>query len=106
MRVCDRFIGEIPLDLPLVLRQSNPRTPILLLHKQEQEGAEKLVADFAARKQSRLLRVVLSGTGTAEERTARKLIHKAMAEVRWSLSIVLTSFDTIISPGFSHHLIR
>ena len=77
-----RFIGEIPLDLPLVLRQSNPRTPILLLHKQEQEGAEKLVADFAARKQSRLLRVVLSGTGTAEERTARKLIHKAMAEVR------------------------
>ena len=77
-----RFIGEIPLDLPLVLRQSSPRTPILMLHLQEHDSAEKLVMDFAARKQIRLVRVVMSGVGSVEERAARKLLHKAMTDVR------------------------
>lgn len=93
MFVCARFIGEIPLDLPLVLRQSSPRTPILMLHRQEHDSAEKLVTEFAARKQNRLLRVVLSGGGATEERTARKLIYKAMADV--------SSHQLVV--GFPHH---
>ena len=63
-----------------------------MLHCQEHDSAEKLVMDFAARKQIRLVRVVMSGVGAPEERAARKVLHKAMADVR-SWTSDLPHFD-------------
>jgi hypothetical protein len=79
--IFDRFCGEVSLDLPLVLRQSSPTIPILMLYQDNPQVARRLVYDFAMRKQMKTLVVSLSGAGIAEDRVARKKIQKAAQEV-------------------------
>lgn len=47
----DRYTTEVPLDLPFAYRQSESRTPIVLLYTQEANMVEKLVIEGAQRKQ-------------------------------------------------------
>ena len=47
----DRYTTEMPLDLPFAYRQSESRTPIVLLYTQEANMVEKLVIEGAQRKQ-------------------------------------------------------
>ena len=47
----DRYNTEMPLDLPFAYRQSESRTPIVLLYTQEANMVEKLVIEGAQRKQ-------------------------------------------------------
>ena len=70
------------MDLPILLRQSSPMVPILLLYKQEGDTAIRLFTDFANRKQNKFLTLAISDNNPSSERTARKYIQKAMAEVR------------------------
>ena len=56
--------------------------PILLLYKQEADTANKLFTDFANRKQNKFLTLSVSDDNPSSERTVRKYIQKAMAEVR------------------------
>ena len=66
-----------------ILRQSCPTTPVLFLYNQEREMAEKIITEFANRKQCRTLVVTLSGVGQTEERLAKKYLQKGMEEGLW-----------------------
>lgn len=46
-----RYTSEIPLDLPFAFRQSESRTPIVLLYSGEANMVEKLVIEAAQKKQ-------------------------------------------------------
>ena len=50
-RVPFRYTTEMPLDLPFAYRQSESRTPIVLLYTQEANMVEKLVIEGAQKKQ-------------------------------------------------------
>ena len=76
-----RFCGEVSLDLPLVLRQSSPTIPILMLYQDNPQMAHRLVQDFATRKQVKTIIVALSGAGVTEDRMAKRKILKAAQEV-------------------------
>ena len=49
-----RCTGEIPLDLPFAYRQSECRTPIVLVYTKEANMVEKLVIEGAQKKQVRM----------------------------------------------------
>ena len=76
-----RYHGEVGIDLPLMLRQSTPAKPLLLLYEKKGDTAERLFTEFAAKKQNKTLSVTLTSNNVSEERQARKLLQKAMAEV-------------------------
>ncbi|XP_048577711.1 dynein axonemal heavy chain 8 isoform X3 [Nematostella vectensis] len=80
-----RYTSELSLDLPYTYRQSDCRTPIVLLYTQEANMVEKLVTEGAERKQVEIQIVALCNTGSNEERMARKLIHRAMQQGSWVL---------------------
>ena len=92
-----RYYGDVPVDLPVLLRQSSPKIPILLLYKQEGDTANKLFTDFANRKQNKFITLTISDNNPSSERTTRRYIQKAMAEVR-----VIALY---ISDKFTDHLI-
>jgi hypothetical protein len=69
------------LDLNGALRQSSPKTPLLVLYLTEKEVAEKTVMNFAAKKQLDLIPVSMSGPTHAIEKATRKCLMKAMATV-------------------------
>jgi hypothetical protein len=87
-----RYVGDIPLDVNLLLRQVGPATPIVVLYRSERASAERLVEENAARRPHPLLRIHLSGTGHAEEKRARKLLTQARNQV---LCAVLLSFPSL-----------
>lgn len=80
-----KYNTEMPLDLPFAYRQSESRTPIVLLYTQEANMVEKLVIEGAQRKQVELHVLALANVGIGEERAARKTIHKAMVQGHWVL---------------------
>lgn len=80
-----KYTTEVPLDLPFAYRQSESRTPIVLLYTQEANMVEKLVIEGAQRKQVELHVLALANVGIGEERAARKTIHKAMVQGHWVL---------------------
>lgn len=80
-----KYTTEMPLDLPFAYRQSESRTPIVLLYTQEANMVEKLVIEGAQKKQVELHVLALANVGIGEERVARKLIHKAMVQGHWVL---------------------
>ena len=80
-----RYSGEIPLDMSAVLRQSSPQIPILIIYSTERDTAEKLVFEFANRKQVKTLVAHLSGSGASEDRTVKRLLAKGMKEVTFAL---------------------
>ena len=88
-----RYAYDVPLDPGLVLRQSSPVTPIMLLYTREGDLAERLFTEFAAKKQTTSAVVSLSNAEPNEERRARKAIQKAMQDVSethpWTPSIKL-----------------
>ena len=92
-----RYYGDVPVDLPVLLRQSSPKIPILLLYKQEGDTANKLFTDFANRKQNKFITLTISDNNPSSERTTRRYIQKAMAEVR----VIALYF----SDQFTDHLI-
>ncbi|KAI8520697.1 hypothetical protein Bbelb_004510 [Branchiostoma belcheri] len=80
-----KYAGEIPLDLPGVLRQSTPQTPIILLYTSESDLAETLFTEFAAKKQEACQVVYLSSGSPQEERRVRRAMAKAAEEGHWLL---------------------
>ncbi|XP_066278010.1 uncharacterized protein [Branchiostoma lanceolatum] len=80
-----KYAGEIPLDLPSVLRQSTPQTPIILLYTSESDLAETLFVEFAAKKQESCQVVYLSSGSPQEERRVRRAMAKAAEEGHWLL---------------------
>lgn len=80
-----KYTSEMPLDLPFAFRQSESRTPIVLLYSQEANMVEKLVVEGAQRKQVELHVLALANVGIGEERLARKMIHRAMVQGHWVL---------------------
>ena len=77
-----RYSGEYALDLATCVKQSTPQTPILLLYTTESDTAERLLNEQANKKGVKISAVPISGQAPlAEEKTARKYIAKAMAEV-------------------------
>ena len=46
-----RYASDLPLDLGFVHRQSDAKTPILLLYDEESSTLESLVRDMAGKKQ-------------------------------------------------------
>jgi len=80
-----KYTSEMPLDLPFAYRQSESRTPIVLLYTQEANMVEKLVIEGAQKKQVELHVLALANVGIGEERVARKMIHKAMVQGHWVL---------------------
>ena len=81
-----RCSGDVTLDHQLLLKQSGPTTPLLIMYTMEKDAAEKVLYEFARRKQQSYKSVVLSGSGAGEERLARKTIQEAMTEVNNGLS--------------------
>ncbi|ESO89151.1 hypothetical protein LOTGIDRAFT_229063 [Lottia gigantea] len=80
-----KFFGEIPLDLPSLLRQSSTSIPIILLFSFEGDLASKLFTDFANRKQAKSIVINLTDYSPATDKYVKKQIQKAMAEGSWIL---------------------
>lgn len=89
-----RFCGDIGPDLPMVLRQSTPKIPILMLHTTEAQTAQKLFNEFAVKKQTKIQIVPLSGHGAAAEKVVKKHLMKGMAEVCVRLLSRLANYCT------------
>ncbi|XP_068697910.1 dynein axonemal heavy chain 8-like [Montipora foliosa] len=80
-----KYTSEMPLDLPFAFRQSESRSPIVLLYTQEANMVEKLVIEGAQKKQVELHVLALANVRIGEERVARKMIHRAMVQGYWVL---------------------
>ena len=78
-----RYYGDVGVDLPTLLRQSSPLIPIMLLYRLEAEVALKLFNDFAYKKQVKTHILPVTDNNPNTEKTARKFIQKAMAEVSY-----------------------
>ncbi|XP_071801693.1 uncharacterized protein [Asterias amurensis] len=105
-----RYIGEVALDLPGVVRQSTPLTPILLLYTKEGDLAERMFHEYAAKKQCKTLVVPLCNSEQNEERSTRRAIQTAMQEGTWVLlqnghnsSHMLNSLETILQESNNKH---
>ncbi|XP_071504103.1 dynein axonemal heavy chain 5-like [Diadema antillarum] len=75
-----KYAGDVPIDPGLVMRQTSPTIPILMLYTREGDLAERIFHEMAAKKQMRSSVVSLSNAEAGEERRARKAIQKAMQE--------------------------
>ncbi|XP_064629693.1 uncharacterized protein LOC135488785 isoform X2 [Lineus longissimus] len=81
-----KFIADTGYDFNLILKQSTPKTPILMLNTQEPEVATKLFLDFAIKKQGMMASVIhLYNSSHAKEKNTKKAIQKAMEEGSWIL---------------------
>ena len=78
-----RYSGDVPFDHQYVLKQSTPTTPVLIMYTREKDAGEKTLHEFARKKQQGYKTIMLSGSGPAEDRQARKTIQECMAEVKW-----------------------
>lgn len=76
-----RMLSDQLLDLSALLKQSAPHVPILVLYNGEQEVAERLVSDLAQSRQVDTLRMTLTGHTSGEDKTARALVQRAIAQV-------------------------
>ncbi|XP_028415382.1 dynein heavy chain 8, axonemal-like isoform X2 [Dendronephthya gigantea] len=99
-----RYTSDLPLDLAFVHRQSDSRTPVLLLYDEESSILQTLVRDLAGKKQVDLSVVHLATGCSNEERYARRSLHKAMTEGTWLLLLdghnsprLLDMLDSLIS---------
>ena len=79
--VCYRYVGDVSLDIGLLLKQSSATTPLLLMYAKEPEAAEKMFSEFASKKQCKSLVLNLSDYGPTEEKMARKMLQHAAKEV-------------------------
>ena len=78
-----RYSGDVPFDHQYVLKQSTPTTPVLIMYTREKDAGEKTLHEFARKKQQGYKTIMLSGSGPAEDRQARKTIQECMAEVKY-----------------------
>ncbi|XP_035829673.1 dynein heavy chain 5, axonemal isoform X2 [Aplysia californica] len=92
-----KYNSDISLDLPTVLRQSTPTLPIMLLFRNESEQTFKMFQDFANKKQTRVITVLLTDNNMGDERAVKKQILKGMAEGMWVL---------LHNAHNSHHLLN
>lgn len=87
-RTCDRYYGDMGLDLSVMYKQSAPvppstlSLPILLLYSFEAEAAQSRFLDFSGRRQAPRLMVTITDNSQATRSKVRKTIRKAIAEVR------------------------
>jgi hypothetical protein len=58
-RDCFRYTSDLPLDLGFVYRQTDSRTPVLLLYDEESSVLETLVKDLAGKKQVTVLHTLV-----------------------------------------------
>ncbi|XP_055889445.1 dynein axonemal heavy chain 8-like isoform X4 [Biomphalaria glabrata] len=100
-----KYITDISLDLPTVLRQSSFTLPILLLFRTEAELTLRVFQEFAVKKQTKFLTIVLTDN-LSDERSVKKQIHRGMTEGLWVLlhnahnsPRLLNSLESILNEG-------
>uniref|UniRef100_A0A2C9K4Z2 AAA+ ATPase domain-containing protein n=1 Tax=Biomphalaria glabrata TaxID=6526 RepID=A0A2C9K4Z2_BIOGL len=100
-----KYITDISLDLPTVLRQSSFTLPILLLFRTESELTLRVLQEFAVKKQTKFLTIVLTDN-LSDERSVKKQIHRGMTEGLWVLlhnahnsPRLLNSLESILNEG-------
>ncbi|KAK6987321.1 dynein heavy chain 5 axonemal, partial [Biomphalaria glabrata] len=100
-----KYITDISLDLPTVLRQSSFTLPILLLFRTESELTLRVFQEFAVKKQTKFLTIVLTDN-LSDERSVKKQIHIGMTEGLWVLlhnahnsPRLLNSLESILNEG-------
>ncbi|XP_060567478.1 dynein axonemal heavy chain 5-like [Ruditapes philippinarum] len=79
------YYGDVGIDFPVLVKQSSPMVPIMLLYTREAEVALKMFNDFSYKKQNKTLQVSVTDNNPNTERTARKYLQKGMAEGMWVL---------------------
>ncbi|KAK3577475.1 hypothetical protein CHS0354_032326 [Potamilus streckersoni] len=77
------YFGDVPLDLPTMLRQSSTDVPLLMMYKIDADSALRLFSDFASKKQAKTLILPVYESNPNSERTAKKYIKKAASEGSW-----------------------
>ncbi|XP_041462850.1 dynein heavy chain 8, axonemal-like [Lytechinus variegatus] len=98
-----KYTNDVSIDPNVILRQTSPVIPILLLYTREGDVAEKIFQEFSAKKQVQGLVVNLSSAEHNEERRARKAIQHAMQEGTWVMlksahnaTHLLNSLETLL----------
>ena len=76
-----RYSADVPFDHQFTFKQSSPTTPVLIVYTKEKDAGERVLAEFARKKQQSYKSVMLSGSGPGEERQARKIIQESMTDV-------------------------
>lgn len=76
-----RYIGDMSLDLPNALRLSTTNLPIVLFFQNESEQTVKILQEFANKKQTKFVIVLLTDNNLSDEKAVKKQILKAMQEV-------------------------
>ena len=79
-----RYSSDVPFDHQFTFKQSSPTTPVLIVYTKEKDAGERVLAEFARKKQQSYKSVMLSGSGPGEERQARKIIQESMTDVSFS----------------------
>ncbi|XP_030850579.1 dynein heavy chain 8, axonemal isoform X3 [Strongylocentrotus purpuratus] len=98
-----KYTNDVAIDPNVILRQTSPVIPVLLLYTREGDVAEKIFHEFSAKKQVQGTVVNLSNAEHNEERRARKAVQHAMQEGTWVMlksahnaTHLLNSLETLL----------
>ncbi|CAK8694917.1 unnamed protein product [Clavelina lepadiformis] len=97
-----KFVRDEMPDLGNALKQSEPKTPIILLFSNENDLALRSCESFATKSGVGFEVVYINGCGNGEERKARKSLYRAIENGTWIILQNAQNNPTLVQSLYSH----